>query len=168
MNTTVRREDGRVWLEGVSGWSPGERESSVHAAQAAVMEAVGEDVSYEYLVGVSGLAFRMQVSKDGLCPSSPHSFCGYGCHARSSQCLPWMLLAGLFFLIFGGLNVYWQSSDAAIENRYTVFSPGSVIDTSARTSDPDVWHYNLLEYPVLHMAWRPPVIMLMWQTWITD
>jgi hypothetical protein len=91
MKTTVRREADRVWLEGVSGWSVGDRESSVHAAQAAAMAAVGEDISYEYLVGVSGLAFRMQVSKDGLCPSSPHSFCGYACHVRSSQALPWVL-----------------------------------------------------------------------------
>ncbi len=91
MNTTVRREGDRVWLEGVSGWFVGDRESSVHAAQAAVMDAVGEDVSYEYLLGVSGLAFRMQVSKEGLCPSSPHSFCGYECHVRSSRALPWKL-----------------------------------------------------------------------------
>jgi hypothetical protein len=91
MNTTVRRENGRVWLEGVKGWFAGDRESSVHAAQAAAMEAVGEDVPYEYLLGVSGLAFRMQVSKGGLCPSSPHSFCGYECHVRSSQALPWKL-----------------------------------------------------------------------------
>ncbi len=91
MKTTVHRDADRVWLEGVSGWFVGDRESSVHAAQAAAMAAVGEDISYEYLLGVSGLAFRMQVSKDGLCPSSPHSFCGYGCHARSSQALPWKL-----------------------------------------------------------------------------
>lgn len=91
MNTTVHREQDRVWLEGVSGWFVGERESSVHAAEAAVMKALGEDISYEYLLGVSGLAFRMQVSMEGLCPSSPHSFCGYPCHARSSQALPWKL-----------------------------------------------------------------------------
>lgn len=88
MKTVVRREDDRVWLEGISGWFVGDRESSVHAAQAAAMEAVGEDITYEYLLGVSGLAFRMQVSKGGLCPSSPHSFCGYECHVRSSQALP--------------------------------------------------------------------------------
>ena len=87
MNTTLHRDQDRVWLEGVSGWFVGDRESSVHAAQAAAMAAVGEDISYEYLVGVSGLAFRMQVSKDGLCPSSPHSFCGYPCHPRSSPIL---------------------------------------------------------------------------------
>jgi len=91
MKTTLHREEDRVWLEGVSGWFVGDRESSVHAAQAAAMEAVGEDVTYAYLLGVSGLAFRMQVSRDGLCPSSPHSFCGYECHVRSSKALPWKL-----------------------------------------------------------------------------
>ena len=87
MKTTVRREDDRVWLEGVQGWFYGEKESSVHAAQEAVMRAIGEEITYNYLVGVSGLAFRMQVSKRGLCPSSPHSFCGYQCVARSTQAL---------------------------------------------------------------------------------
>jgi hypothetical protein len=91
MTTRVCRDGDRVLLEGVGGWFVGDRESSVHAAQAAAMDALGEDISYEYLLGVSGLAFRMQVSKDGLCPSSPHSFCGYPCHARSSQALPWSL-----------------------------------------------------------------------------
>jgi len=53
------------------------------------MEAVGEGVTYDYLVGVSGLAFRLQVSKKTLCPSSPHSYCGYRCVARSREALPW-------------------------------------------------------------------------------
>ena len=29
------------------------------------------------------------MSKDGLCPSSPHSFCGYQCVAGSVNALPW-------------------------------------------------------------------------------
>jgi hypothetical protein len=89
MKTTVHREADRVWIEGVGGWFCGEKESSVHAAQEAVMQAVGEDTTYDYLVGVSGLAFRMQISKVGFCPSSPHSCCGYQCVARSTQALPW-------------------------------------------------------------------------------
>ena len=40
MKTTIRREEDRVWLEGVNGWFVGDKESSVHAAQAAVMETV--------------------------------------------------------------------------------------------------------------------------------
>lgn len=31
----------------------------------------------------------MQVSKQAFCPSSPHSFCGYKCVARSTEALPW-------------------------------------------------------------------------------
>lgn len=89
--TTVRRDGDRVWLEGVNGWSPHDRQSSVQAAQAAVMEAAGERMTYDELMGVSGLAFRMQVSKDGLCPSSPHAFCGYQCVARTAQALPWKM-----------------------------------------------------------------------------
>ena len=89
MKTTVLKENDRVWLEGVKGWFVGDKESSVHAAQAAVMEALDEDISYDYLLGISGLAFRMQVSKNGLCPSSPHSFCGYQCVKRAVQALPY-------------------------------------------------------------------------------
>ena len=89
MSVQVRRDDGRVWIDGVEGWAPWEKESSVHAAEEAVMRAVGEDISYAYLLGVSGLAFRLQVSKDGLCPSSPHSFCGYQCVRGGVKALPW-------------------------------------------------------------------------------
>jgi len=91
MKTSVHRDGDRVWIEGVAGWSSGEKESSVHAAQEAVMQAMGENTSYVYLLGVSGLAFRMQVSKDGFCPSSPHSSCGYQCVTRSTQSLPWKM-----------------------------------------------------------------------------
>ncbi|MBI4906544.1 MAG: hypothetical protein HY820_23145 [Acidobacteria bacterium] len=89
---TLHRDGGRAWLEGVTGWSWRNRRSSIHAAQAAVMEALGEAVSYEHLVGVSALAFRMQLSKEGFCPSSPNAFCGYQCVARSTESLPWKVL----------------------------------------------------------------------------
>ena len=73
----VKRSEDRVWLEGVQGWSFAQRASSVHAAQAAILQAVGVDTRYDDLVAVSGLAFRMQVFKDKLCPSSPHAHCGF-------------------------------------------------------------------------------------------
>ena len=75
--------------DGVKGWSFVDKASSVHAAAETVMRAVGNDVRCDYLVGMSGLAFRMQVSKDSLCPSSPHSRCGDQCTERSAQALPW-------------------------------------------------------------------------------
>ena len=76
LRTTVKRDGDRIWLEGVTGWHPIRQSSSIHAAQAAIMAALGEEVSYEYLLGVSALAFRMQVGQD-LCPSSTHAFCGH-------------------------------------------------------------------------------------------
>jgi len=91
MNTTVKREGDRVWLEGITGWAASEMVSSVHAAQTRMMQAIGEEITYETLVGVSGLAFRTQMSGGDFCPSSPHSFCGYPCHQRSSEALPWCL-----------------------------------------------------------------------------
>ena len=69
----VLRDGNRVWIDGVHGWSMSEEGSSIHAAQAAVMGALGEDITYTDLLGFSGLAFRLQVER-GLCPSSPHSF----------------------------------------------------------------------------------------------
>lgn len=89
MNTKILRDGDRVWLEGVESWFCGTKHSSVHAAQESVMKAVGEDVPYEYLLGVSGLAFRMQIFKLSLCPGSPHAFVGYQCVERASRALPW-------------------------------------------------------------------------------
>ena len=85
----VRRDGDRVWVEGVTGWFVGEKGSSVHAAHESAMRALGEDVTYDDLLGVSGLAFRMQVSIGTLCPSSPHAWCGYRCVDRSSEMSPW-------------------------------------------------------------------------------
>ena len=52
------------------------------------MKVLGEDITYGDLVATSGLAFRMQVHKK-LCPSSPHSFCGYRCGNESDRALAW-------------------------------------------------------------------------------
>lgn len=48
--------------------------NSVLASLTSVLRAAGEDVTYEYLMGVSGRAFRLQFS---WCPSAPHSFIGF-------------------------------------------------------------------------------------------
>jgi hypothetical protein len=85
MNTNVYREADRVTIPAASGWSPHDKQSSVHAAEEAVIQALGEDVTYDYLVGMSGLAFRMQLSREGFCPSSPHPACGDSCVGRSAE-----------------------------------------------------------------------------------
>ena len=90
VKTTIRTEGSRTWLEGVKGWFCGGKESSIHAGHESVMQALGEkDIDYTYMIGVSGLAFRMQTAKDGLCPSSPHAYCGYACYDISDKALPY-------------------------------------------------------------------------------
>lgn len=88
IHTEVKREGNNLWLEGVQGWIPGDYSNSVHAAEARIMQALGEDITYEYMMGVSGTAFRMQVHERG-CPSSPHSFCGYQTIQGAVEALPW-------------------------------------------------------------------------------
>lgn len=91
MSTTIHRDGNQVWLEGIDISLLSEKCSSVHAAQATIAQTVGETMSYDYLVGVSSLAFRMQISQENFCPSSPHSFCGFQCVSRSTRALPWHL-----------------------------------------------------------------------------
>ncbi len=89
MKARICQEEDIVWLDGIEGWSASEKASSVHAALEVVMISLGEESCYDYLVGVSSLAFRMQIG--GLCPSSPHPGCGYNCIDRSVNALPWNL-----------------------------------------------------------------------------
>jgi len=50
--------------------------NSTMAAVAAAMQAAGmESVTYPYLMGISGTAFRFQI-RESWCPSSPHSDVG--------------------------------------------------------------------------------------------
>lgn len=91
MKTAVQREGTRVWLTGVTGWSTSDQESSVQAAEAAAMQALGYRMTYDDLLGISGLAFRFQVHKDGFCGSSPHSSCGFPCVVNAQQALPWQI-----------------------------------------------------------------------------
>lgn len=84
----VKRDGDTVMIEGVRGWAVWDKESSLHAAKEAIMHALGSDVTYDYLVGVSGLAFRMQLHKDGICPSSPSPYCGYSCVSHTVEALP--------------------------------------------------------------------------------
>ena len=68
---TVKRKGKRVCIEAVP--SP-KGMNSVLASLTAALQAVGEDVTYEYMMGVSSRAFRLQFN---WCPSAPHSFCGF-------------------------------------------------------------------------------------------
>jgi len=48
--------------------------NSTLASLASILESIGEDVTYEHLMGVSSHAFRLQFA---WCPSNPHSHVGF-------------------------------------------------------------------------------------------
>ena len=54
------------------------------------------------------------------------------------ECLPWMLLAMVFFLVFGGLNIWSQMIQNHGINRYQVFSHGTDVALYEFTLDPDI------------------------------
>ena len=82
----VRTSDGAVMINGFQRASWGGatgRQISVVAVFALVSEAFGDDADYDFLMGASGAAFRVQMSIGQLCPSSPHANCGLECRSRA-------------------------------------------------------------------------------------
>jgi hypothetical protein len=84
----VRRADGRVWIDGIKGFHPGEYASSIHGCEAVVAEFLGSSLSYDDLVGYDGFVFRIGLHKE-MCPSAGHPCCGYMCIGRSVRMMPW-------------------------------------------------------------------------------
>ena len=79
MATKVKREGGKVWIEGVPElhWGKG-TECTYAGAVAAALAVTAHPVPYEDIVGFSGLAFRLrwwpsatEPGKRGWCPSTP-------------------------------------------------------------------------------------------------
>ncbi len=79
----TRREDGKVWIEGVAVQRG---KNSVLAAMTSILQTAGEDVTYEYLMGVSSRAFRLQFN---WCPSAPHSACGFNTFKPAMKAMGW-------------------------------------------------------------------------------
>jgi hypothetical protein len=69
-------------------WGDGERENSVMGALSYALPRAGAVVSYPFLMGVSGAAFRFQLAQPQWCPSAPHAGCGYPCVERVWSALP--------------------------------------------------------------------------------
>lgn len=88
LKQNVRREGGKVWIEGVKGFHAGEYQSSVHGAAARILQTLGESLAYDDLICYSGFAFRMGFH-DKNCPSAGHPHCGYACVENGVRALPW-------------------------------------------------------------------------------
>lgn len=59
-------------------WGQG-MENTFIGSLTVVMKSLGEDVTYDYLMGVSGAAFRFHFATPEWCPSSPDATCGFNC-----------------------------------------------------------------------------------------
>lgn len=90
MTTRVQRDSVRVWIEGVEGFTTGEYASSVHGAQARILKALGDPLTYEDLICYGGFAFRIGAHEQ-MCPSAGHPCCGYMCLDNSCAALPWRM-----------------------------------------------------------------------------
>jgi hypothetical protein len=82
-------------LTGIRGlsWQDAELNTFIAALQR-VLESLGEENTYSYLMGLSGAAFRLQIHRDGLCPSGPDATCGFdsGTHLLQTLRYPYRLL----------------------------------------------------------------------------
>jgi hypothetical protein len=84
----VKRENGRVWIEGIDGFSTSQYASSPHGYQARILESLGGRIGYDDLICYSGFAFRLGVHKQ-MCPSAAHPWCGFVCIEGAVRALPW-------------------------------------------------------------------------------
>jgi len=92
MGGTVIREDGKVRVEGIvamEAMATNEKTpNTTMAAFALALQAAGEDLTYEYLMGVSGSAFRFQLAED-WCVTSTISHCGYETETNMFAAIPY-------------------------------------------------------------------------------
>jgi hypothetical protein len=91
IRTQLVREGERVWIQGLDSWSVSKMPNSVVATYSVAARAVGEPLDYDYLMGVSGLAFRLQVDEE-MTPSSAHAYCGLIATENLLKALPFPVL----------------------------------------------------------------------------
>jgi hypothetical protein len=92
MAAKVHRDGNRVWLESIDKFLPYQQNTVINC-YATAMRALGEDCTYEYLMGVSGAAFRFQLSQGQWCGSSPHAYCGFNCGKVAADALPYEIVS---------------------------------------------------------------------------
>jgi hypothetical protein len=79
----LKRDGNKVWLDLDELYPPNYKHpNTVFKSTAIALQAMGDDVSYEFLMGISGAAFRVQLHEE-WCPSSPHPDCGFNCTAMA-------------------------------------------------------------------------------------
>ncbi len=84
---SVQQSAERVWLD-VPGFHAAEYASSVHGAQARILETLGIPPTYDDLICYGAFAFRVQAHEE-MCPSAGHPAPGFMCIENSNRALPW-------------------------------------------------------------------------------
>ena len=88
-----KTDEGATVIAGLEkvGWGgAGIRENSAIASLVAVLNVMGEPISYDELMGFSGAAFRVQVHQPQWCPSAPCAPCapcGFDCLAEAIKAM---------------------------------------------------------------------------------
>lgn len=77
---TLTRTGNEVHISGVDplGWGRG-MECSYVGAMTVAARAMGRNVTYDHVMGVSGAAFKVQVFSPEWCPSAGDPTCGFDC-----------------------------------------------------------------------------------------
>jgi len=68
------------------GWRQG-RENTFIGALTAAAQAMGDDVSYDYVMGVSGAAFKVHLCQPDWCPSAADAGPGFDCAMAATAAL---------------------------------------------------------------------------------
>lgn len=91
--TEFKRGDAEVMIEGVSCWTPAQLTNSVMAALFIAARVAGEDsIDYDYLMGTSGYAFRLQV-EELWSPCAAHPYNGFRAADGALEALPFEVLS---------------------------------------------------------------------------
>ena len=89
---TVVKDGSKVYIKGVDRlqWNKG-LDCTFMGALTALARYLGDDVTYDYLMGVSGMAFRVQKWEQGWCPSAACVGPGYETHAKAFDALGYQM-----------------------------------------------------------------------------
>jgi hypothetical protein len=77
MTTEIKETETSKFVEGIPPMHYGENKDNTFVRSVQLsLNALGENFSYDYLMGISGAAFRIQFDP-GWCPSSADATCGF-------------------------------------------------------------------------------------------
>jgi hypothetical protein len=108
MNANVRRDGNRVWIENVvcPRWEQN-ADCTYSGALSSILLFMGDNVSYDDLMGWSGQAFRVQIGQPDWCPSAACAQPGFDTSKVANEALDRELTS------FGG----GDEDQAAVEKR---------------------------------------------------